>query len=68
MATNTSTLDFKITVQRIEYILIVISNLIDKLEKHTTSDIKDIVLYTLRKIDELNYQLRYGSSPSSTQR
>jgi hypothetical protein len=62
MATNNSFLDFKATIQALEYILIVVTNLVEKLDMHTTSDIKDIVLYTLRKVDELMYRLKYGSA------
>jgi hypothetical protein len=60
MDTNSSFQDFRATVQALELILIVITNLVDKLDMHTTQDIKDIVLYTLRKVDEVIHKLKYG--------
>lgn len=62
MDTNSSFQDFRATVQALELILIVITNLVEKLDMHTTSDVKDIVLYTLRRVDEVIDKLKYGSA------
>lgn len=48
------------TVENVHCLIVVVTNTIDKFDHHTTTDIQDITLYLLRKVDDLLRSLRHG--------
>lgn len=47
----------EITAEDIEFAIVILTNLLEKYEFHSDDDIKDVVLYLIRKISDIQFQL-----------